>query len=106
MKCLDCPLYIGQPGRTFNLGYKEHIQAIRSKCSKSGYLNHILNMGHTYGTITDSMDVIRPGSKSRHLNTYERYHTYEISKNNLHIKDTYIIAHNTIFQTAQELYDT
>jgi hypothetical protein len=38
----------GQTGRTFNLRCKEHIQAIRSNCSKSGYLNHILNMGHTW----------------------------------------------------------
>jgi hypothetical protein len=60
-------------GRTFNLRFKEHIQAIRSNCSKSGYTNHTLNMGHTYVTITDTMDVIRTGRKSRHLNTLEKY---------------------------------
>jgi hypothetical protein len=47
MKCLDCPWkYIGQTGRTFNQRYKEHIQAIRSNCNKSGYSNHILNTEH------------------------------------------------------------
>jgi hypothetical protein len=75
MKCLKCPLkYIGQTGRTFNLRYKEHIQAIRSNCGKSGYWNRVLNMEHTYGTITDIMGIIRAGRKSRHLNTLERYH--------------------------------
>jgi hypothetical protein len=58
MKCLDCPLkYIGRTGRTFNIRYKEHIQAIRNN-NNSGYPNHILNTGHTYGTINDTMDVI------------------------------------------------
>jgi hypothetical protein len=106
MKCLDCPLkYIGQTGRTFNLRYNEHIQAIRSNCSKFGYSNHILNTGHTYGTITDTMDVIRTGRKSRDLNTLERYHIYKISRNNLHMNDTHIEAHNLIFQTVHDLYD-
>jgi hypothetical protein len=59
MKCLDCPLrYIGETGRTVKIRYKEHIQAIRNNNSNSGYSNHILNMGHTYGTITVTMDVI------------------------------------------------
>jgi hypothetical protein len=106
MKFLDCPLkYTGQTGRTFNLRYKEHIQAIRSNCSKSGYSNHILNAGHTYGTITDTMDVIRTGRKSRHLNTLERYHIYKICRNNLHMNETYIEAHNPILQTVHGLYN-
>jgi hypothetical protein len=55
MKCLDCPLkYIGQTGRTFNIRYREHIQVIRNNNNNSGYSNHILNTGHTYGTINDT----------------------------------------------------
>jgi hypothetical protein len=57
MKCLDCPLkYIGQTGTSFNIRYKEHIQAIRNNNNNSGYSNHILNTGHTYWTINDTMD--------------------------------------------------
>jgi precorrin-6B methylase 2 len=90
--------------RTFNLTYKEYIQAIRSNCSKFGYSNHILNTGHTYDTTTDTMDVIRIGRKSRYLNTLEKYHTYKISRNNLHVKYTYIEAYKLIFQRVHELY--
>jgi hypothetical protein len=54
-----CPLkYIGHTGRTFNITYKEHI---------SGYSNHILNTVHTYGTITDTMDIIRTGRKGKQI---------------------------------------
>jgi hypothetical protein len=62
MKCLDCPLkYIGQTGKTFDIRYKEHIHAIRNNNDNSGYSNHtcILNTGHTYGTITDTMEIIK-----------------------------------------------
>jgi hypothetical protein len=104
MKCSDRPLkYNGQTGRTVNLRYKEHIQAIRIYCSKSSYLNHILNTGHTYGTITTTMDIIRIGRKSRHLNTLEKYHIYKMYKNNSHMNDVLIEAHNTVFQTVHTL---
>jgi hypothetical protein len=53
----------------------------------SRYSNHIVNTGHTYGTITDTMDVIRTGRKGRHMNTLEKYHIYKISRNNLHMND-------------------
>jgi hypothetical protein len=57
IKCLDCPLkYIRQTGRIFKTKYKEHIHDIRS--NNSGYSNHILNTGHTYGTITDTMEIV------------------------------------------------
>jgi hypothetical protein len=70
MKCLDYSLkYVGQTGRKFNARYKERIHAIRSKNDNSGYSNHILSTGHTYGTITDTVDIIRTGGEGRHLNT-------------------------------------
>lgn len=60
----------------FDTKYKKHIQAIRNKHSNSRYSNHILNIGHKYGTIAvDMMDFIRTGKKGKHLNTLERYHS-------------------------------
>jgi hypothetical protein len=105
MKCLDCPLkYVSQTGRIFKVRYKEHIHAIGSNNSSSGYPSHILNKGHAHGTITDTTDVIRRGREGRQ-NTLEKYRIYKISRNNLHMNDTHIDAHNLIFQTVHELYD-
>jgi hypothetical protein len=79
MKCLNCPLkYVGQIGRIFNTRYKKHIHAIRSNNANSGYSNHILSTGHTYGTITE-YGCHRMGRKGRHLNTLERYHIYKLT---------------------------
>jgi hypothetical protein len=81
MKCMDCPLkYVGQTGRTFNTRYEEHIHNIRSNNSNTGYSNHILNTGHTYGTMQDTMETITLRRKGKYLNTLEKYHIYKVSK--------------------------
>jgi hypothetical protein len=81
MKCLDCPLkYTGQTGRTFHTSYKEYLQSIRNNSSNLGYSSHMLNMGHAYGTIIDSMDIVRTHKKGKHLHTLDKYHIYKISK--------------------------
>jgi hypothetical protein len=104
MKCLDCPLkYIGQTGRTFNARCQEHIQIFRSNNSNSGYSSHILNTGHTYGTIQCTMGIIKTHKKGKYLKTLEKYHIYKISKNNLHMNDTGIDTHDPIFRTLQEM---
>jgi hypothetical protein len=78
MKSNECPLkYIGQAGRTFKTRYKEHIQAIGINDGNSGYSNLILNTGHTYGTITDTMYIKNKG-KGKHLNTLGKYHIHKI----------------------------
>jgi hypothetical protein len=60
VKFLDCPLkYIGQTNKIFHTGYKEHKQANRNNNTNSGSASHILNTGHTYGIITDVIDIIR-----------------------------------------------
>jgi hypothetical protein len=58
--------YIGQTGRTFNTRYKEHTQVVRNSNSNSGNSNHILITGHTYGTRTDTVNILKTGGK--HLN--------------------------------------
>jgi hypothetical protein len=69
MKCMDCPLkYTGQTGQTFQTRYREHIQAIRNTNSNSEYSSRILNMGHAYGSIIDTMKVIEIEKKGKHLN--------------------------------------
>jgi hypothetical protein len=104
MKCMDCPLkHTGQVGQTFYTGYKEHIQAIRNNTGNSGYLYHILNTGHAYGSMTDTMKIIQIKKKGKHLNILEKYHTYKISKNILHMNDAYFDVYNTVLEILQEL---
>jgi hypothetical protein len=64
----------------------------------------MLNTGHTYDTITDTMDIIKTGRKDKHLNSLEKYHIYIISKDNIHMNDTYIDTFNPIFEALHKLY--
>jgi hypothetical protein len=74
---MDFPLkYVGQIGRALYTRYKEHIQGIRNNNSNSGYSNQILNTGHTYGSITDTLNIIKTEKRGKHLNTLEKYHIY------------------------------
>jgi hypothetical protein len=50
------------------------------------------------------MDVIRTGRKGGHLINLEKYHIYKISRDNLHMNDTYADIYNSMFQTLHELY--
>jgi hypothetical protein len=63
-----------------------------------------LNTGHTYGTITDTMEIMKTERKGRYLNTLERYYIYEIGKDNLHMNDTNIDIHNPIFKALHRIY--
>jgi hypothetical protein len=68
MKYMECPRrYVGQTGQTFSIRYKEHIHDIRSNNSNTGYSNHILNTGHAYGTMTDTMEIITTGKKKENI---------------------------------------
>jgi hypothetical protein len=59
LKCNDCSLkYIGQMGRTFKVRYSEHIHSIKTNKQNSKYAEHILDTGHTYGTIKKILEVL------------------------------------------------
>jgi hypothetical protein len=73
----------------------------------SGYSNHILNIGHAHGSLTNIMEVLKTDKQGKHLNTLEKYHIYTHirSKAGLQMNDTYIDTHNPIFEVIQELHN-
>jgi hypothetical protein len=72
--------YVGQTGKKFHVRYKEHIRDIRSNKGNTGYVNHILNTGHTYGTLENTLQVISTQNKGPNLNILERFHIYKEQK--------------------------
>jgi hypothetical protein len=58
-------------------------------------------MGHAYGTITNTMKVIKI-EKGKHLNTLEKFYIYIMSKEGLQMNDTYINTFNPIFKVIQQ----
>lgn len=104
MNCLYCPLkYIEQKGIAFHTRYTEHIQAVRSKGSNSGYASNLLNTGLTNGTIPDTVDITRTDKERKKISTLKKNHIYQVSRNNLLINDTNVDTHKPIFRTLQEM---
>jgi hypothetical protein len=101
---MSCPMkYIRQTRRPFNTRYKEHIRDIKNNNSKSGYSNHILNTGHSYGSITDTMEIMKIERKGKHLNTWEKYHIYKIIKEGIHMNDIHDEIYNPIFEVINSI---
>ena len=61
--------YIGQTSRNLKQRYREHIRYIRNK---SAYAQHILQNRHEYGSITDTMTILKPIHKMSMLTPYEQ----------------------------------
>jgi hypothetical protein len=100
LKFSDCHLqYIGQTGCSFLTRYKEHIRAIKYNKESSGYAQHILNTGHSYGKTEDIMDIIKIENKGKHLDTLEKYHIFYAYKQHKHLNDNNIDTHNPIFNS-------
>jgi hypothetical protein len=77
LKCNECPLRnVGQMGCMFKDLYREHIQAIRTNKHTSEYAQHILDMGHAYCKMEETMDIIHITRKGHLLNTFERFYIY------------------------------
>jgi hypothetical protein len=51
--------YTGLSGRTFYTRYEEHMSTLRNNNGISGYSNHIVDTEHAYGSITDTMKIIK-----------------------------------------------
>jgi hypothetical protein len=62
-----------------------------------------LNTGHTNGTVTDTMDIIKIEKREKHLNPVEKCHIYEIIKDGFHMNDIIISTYNTTFETLHQI---
>jgi hypothetical protein len=89
---------IGQTGKTFHGRYKEHIRSIRNNKDTTGHTHHILNTGHSYGPINDTMETVTILKKGKHLNT-KKYHIYCVQKCDRHMKDTHTDNQNPILNS-------
>jgi hypothetical protein len=97
LKCNSCPLkYIGQTGRNFRTRYNEHIQAIHYNIN-SKYAQHILDTGHAYGTIDNTLNILQFEKKIKKMNSLEQFYIYKLTREQLQLNDTHTNSYNPIF---------
>jgi hypothetical protein len=88
---------VGQTGRNFRTRFKEHIHAIKTNKTTSKYAQHILETGHIYGKIEDTLNILHHENKSSIMNSWEQFHIHRLTKNNLQLNDAYTDTINPTF---------
>ena len=68
-------------------------------CRKSGFAQHLLDEGHTFGPMENIMDVVHYAKKGRMMDTLEKFHIYEVTQRDIQINDKSTIQRNPIFDT-------
>jgi len=74
LTCNTCKMsYIGQTSRNLKQRYREHtsIRYTSNNNPQSAYAQHILQKWHEYGSITDTMTLLKPIHKMSMLTPYE-----------------------------------
>jgi hypothetical protein len=105
LRCTEClKRYVGQTGRTFESRYKEHIRYIKNNETNSKFSQHILDTTREYGTIEKIMKPLHFSKEGSLLDTYERLHIYEVTKQKLQLNDNYTEMYNPIYNTVISAY--
>jgi hypothetical protein len=106
LTCPDCgKAYVGQTGRNFTTRFKEHKNAFRTGNLSSNFSKHLIEHQHSFGSIQNTMQILRLHNKGTHLNTTERFYTYTEYNNN-HLNDESTIFPNKIFDTLLRTLQT
>jgi hypothetical protein len=66
----------------------------------------ILDTGHEYETIEKTVKIWHTEKKGQMLETYERFHICEISKQNLQLNDNFTETYNPIYNTIISTYQS
>jgi hypothetical protein len=99
-------VYVGQTGRNFRIRYEEHINNIRSNRDQSRYALHILQQNHEYGTIDQTMKVLKLANKSKYLNTMEKLYIYKTTKCKEILNEQHVCDSNVLLDLALKYDET
>jgi len=96
----DCnKTYVGQTGRQFSTCYKEHKTAFHNNRNTSSFAKHLTQEAHSFGPMSNIMQIVHCHRKGAHLNTIERFHIHTEFAANNHLNDPQTIFSNAIFNT-------
>jgi hypothetical protein len=75
LTCKTCNLsYVGQTSRNLKTRFQEHIRYIKTNNPQSAYAQHILHNHHEYGTLAQTMPLLKPIQKESMLLPFEQFY--------------------------------
>jgi hypothetical protein len=101
LTCMSCnKSSIGQTSRNLAQRYREHIRYIRNNDPQSAFAQHILRNAHEYGTITDTMTLLKRIHKTSLLIPYEQFFIQSFHHEDNLIPEQGTGEHNPLFKLA------
>jgi len=98
LKCNTCNLsYMGQTSRNLKTRYHEHIRYIKNNNPQSAYAQHISNNRHDFGTIENTMALLKPLHSQHLLTTNEQFYVHSFLKNGKLISEQSPSSQNPLF---------
>jgi len=72
--------YIGQTGRRFKPRFQEHFRDLKHGKSKSSFVQHLLENGHSIGQSEDIMETIYITNKGQIIDKLEKFYIFRETK--------------------------
>ena len=99
LKCNTCNnVYIGQSGRSINVRHKEYTRHIKTNNPLSAYALHILQSGREYGTITDTLQLLKTCQKGIRMNSWEDLYMQVFHQHKMLITEKQISKLNPLYE--------
>ena len=99
--CNTCNnIYVGQSDRSINIRHKEHVRYIRTNNPSSAYALHILQNRHEYGTIADTLQLLKKCQKGTRMNCWEALYIQIFHQHNLLITEQQVNDSNLLYELA------
>jgi hypothetical protein len=96
--------YIGQTNLTLKSRFQEHTRYIKNKDRHLAYALHILKCRHKYGSINDTMTLLKSIDRPSRLLPYEQMYIQLFHHNNHIIPEKYPKEQNPMFQLLYNKY--
>ena len=101
LKCNTCDnVYVGQSVRSVNVRHKEHVRYIRTNIPLSAYALHVLQNRHEYGTIEDTLQLLKTCRKGTRMNCWETLYMQVFHQHKILITEQQIGELNPLYELA------
>ena len=91
---------MGQTDRSFRTRYREHIRDFKYNSGNSKYAQHLIENGHSFGPINESVTILHTINKGKMMDSLEKVHTYNITKASNEINDRNTVTQNILFDVV------
>lgn len=66
-------MYVGQRGRQLKVRFNENLRYIKYNNPNSAYAQHILNNGHNFGIMQDTLQLLKTWTNGKLMTCWENY---------------------------------